>query len=203
MPSTMVLPAVPAATTARRLPRAADRASVLLTGVAHGDQWAFTELYDALAPRALGVATRVIIDRQFAEDIVQEAFLEVWQRAARFDGSKGNGTNWVLGLTRNRAIDRVRAEQAARDREIAIGIRDWVAVTDDVSDRAEAAEAKRLIEHALRVLPEAQRTTVQLSYRGYSHSRIAAHLGIPVGTVKSRLRSGVARLREELGAESR
>ena len=202
MSSTIALPAVGAATVARRSSRTPDPAGALLARVAEGDQWAFVELYDSVAPRALGIATRVILDRQFAEDIVQEVFLEIWQKAARFDGSKGNGTSWVLGLTRNRAIDRVRAEQAARDRDLAIGTRDWVAATDDVSDLAEAAEARRLVERALRVLPEAQRMTVQLSYAGLSHTQIATQLGIPVGTVKSRLRTAVARLREEFGVDA-
>jgi len=201
MPSTIALPAVQAATTARRS-RPTDVTGALLARVTEGDQWAFAELYDTVAPRALGIATRVIVDRQFAEDVVQEVFLEIWQKAARFDGSRGNGTSWILGLTRNRAIDRVRAEQAARDRDLAIGSRDWIAVVDDVSDNAEAAEDKRLVERALRVLPEAQRMTVQLSYAGYSHSQIAARLGIPVGTVKSRLRSAVTRLREEFGVDA-
>jgi len=202
MSSTIALPAVGAATIARRSSRTTDPAGALLARVAEGDQWAFVELYDTVAPRALGIATRVILDRQFAEDIVQEVFLEIWQKAARFDGAKGNGTSWVLGLTRNRAIDRVRAEQSARDRDLAIGTRDWVAATDDVSDLAEAAEARRLIERALRVLPEAQRMTVQLSYAGLSHTQIATQLGIPVGTVKSRLRTAVARLREEFGVDA-
>ena len=202
MSSTIAVPALPTATVTRRPSRPFDHTASLLTRVAEGDQWAFVELYDSLAPRALGIATRVIIDRQFAEDIVQEVFLEIWRKAARFDGSKGNGRNWVLGLARNRAIDRVRSEQSARDRDLEIGVRDWVATTDDASEIVEASEAKRIVDGALRVLPDAQRLTLLLSYGGYSHSQIAAQLGIPVGTVKSRLRASIARLREELGVES-
>lgn len=202
MSTTIALPAVAAATITRRAARATDPSGALLARIADGDQWAFVELYDSLAPRALGIATRVIIDRQFAEDIVQEVFLEIWQKAKRFDRSKGNGTSWVLGLTRNRAIDRVRSEQSARDRDLDIGTRDWVGETDDVSAQAETAEAKRLVDRALLVLSETQRHTVMLSYSGYSHSQIASQLGIPVGTVKSRLRASVARLREEFGVDA-
>lgn len=202
MSNAIALPALHATPERRRAPRPTDTAGALLVRIADSDQWAFVELYDALGSRALGIAARVIIDRQFAEDVVQEVFLEIWQRASRFDLSKGNGTSWVLGLTRNRAIDRVRAEQAARQRDFDIGTRDWVSEADDVATMVEAAETKRLLDRALQVLPAAQRETVVLSYGGYSHSQIAARLGVPVGTVKSRLRTAIARLREEFGVDA-
>jgi len=179
-----------------------DTVGDLLARTAEGDQWAFVELYDTLAPRALGIASRVIVDRQFAEDVVQEVFLEIWQKAARFDKSKGNGTSWVLGLARNRAIDRVRSEQSSRDRDLEIGSRDFVLTTPDASESAEASELRVIIDRALRVLPEAQRHAVVLSYAGLSHTQIAAETGVPVGTVKSRLRVALIRLREEMGVES-
>jgi RNA polymerase sigma-70 factor, ECF subfamily len=202
MSSPFALPASAVTPTTRHTPSTKDPAGALLTRVADGDQWAFVELYDSLAPRALGIATRVIVDRQFAEDVVQEVFSEIWQKATSFDRSKGSGATWVFGLTRNRAIDRVRAEQAARRRDLDIGRRDWVAESDDVATMAEAAEVKRLVDRALRVLPEAQRETVVLSYHGYSHASIAEQLDIPIGTVKSRLRAAIARLREEFGVNA-
>jgi len=179
-----------------------DTVGDLLVRIAQGDQWAFVELYDALAPRALGIASRVIVDRQFAEDVVQEVFLEIWQKAARFDSAKGNGTSWVLGLARNRAIDRVRSEQSSRDRDLEIGSRDFVLTTPDASESAEASELRTIIDRALKVLPEAQRHAVALSYAGLTHTQIAAETGVPVGTVKSRLRVALIRLREEMGVES-
>jgi RNA polymerase sigma-70 factor, ECF subfamily len=172
-----------------------DRAAQLLRDAANGDQRAFATLYDEYASRLLGMAVRVLVDRTLAEDVTQEVFLEIWQHAATFDPQKGSGINWMLTLTRRRAIDRVRSEQSARDRDERIGMRQVAREVDDTAEAAEGVELRATIGRALATLSEVQRSAISLQYSGYSQSEIAARLGVPLGTVKTRVRDGMAQLR--------
>jgi RNA polymerase sigma-70 factor, ECF subfamily len=171
-----------------------------LTAVATGDRGAFAALYDQLVPRVLGLTTRLLRDRAQAEEVTQEVFLEVWQQAARYDPSKGGATTWVLTMAHRRAVDRVRSSQAGRDRDTRIGIRDWSPDYDSVSEAAEIRVENERVKAALGRLTDLQRQAVTLAYYGgFSHSEVAEILHVPLGTVKTRLRDGMIRLRDEMG----
>lgn len=175
----------------------------LLARVARGDQSAFGELYDQIAPRVLGLVRRVLRDQSQSEEVTQEIFLEIWQTATRYDPAKGGASTWIMTMAHRRAIDRVRASQASRDRDIRIGIRDYDAEYDNVSETVQTRVEHEKVEKAMQRLTELQRQAVSLAYfGGYSHSEVAALLSVPIGTVKTRLRDGMIRLRDELGVAS-
>ncbi|MDY0911630.1 ECF RNA polymerase sigma factor SigK [Rathayibacter festucae] len=172
----------------------------LLERIAAGEQAAFSQLYDLVASRVLGLITRVLVDRAQSEEVAQEVFLEIWQTAGRFAPNKGSATTWILTMAHRRAIDRVRAAQAGRDRDVRIGIRDLGRDYDQVAEQAEVSLEHEKVTAALGRLTELQRQALQLAYYGgYSHSEIAGILDCPVGTIKTRLRDGMIRLREEMG----
>jgi len=179
---------VDAASSAGSLPLTNEQ---LLQRVATGDRDAFADLYDRTAPRVFGLVKRLLRDHAQSEEVTQEIFLEIWQTAARYDASKGG------------AIDRVRASQASRDRDVRIGIRDHAPSFDSVVEDVEVRIESERVKEAMLRLTELQRQAVQLAYfGGYSHREVAAMLSVPVGTVKTRLRDGMIRLRDELGVAS-
>lgn len=189
--TTQSAPAVPA--------QRATTESVLLVRAGKGDQSAFAAFYDLLARRVYGVAVRLVGVETLAEDVVQEVFVEVWRNAPRFDPSRGSAATWTLMITRRRAIDRIRSEQAARDREQREACLQGTAVHDQVNDHIATAD----VREALQSLPERQREAVVLAFfGGHTHREVALLLGAPLGTVKSRIRDGLFRLREvlEVGA---
>jgi RNA polymerase sigma-70 factor (ECF subfamily) len=172
----------------------------LLTRVAQGDQVAFAELYDQTAPRVLGLIKRLLKDHSQSEEVTQEVFLEIWQTATRFDTGRGSASSWMLTMAHRRAVDRVRASQAGRDRDLKIGVRDLDTAYDSVTESVEIRIEHERVERALGRLTELQRQAVKLAYYGgYSHSEVAAMLQVPIGTVKTRLRDGMIRLRDEMG----
>ncbi len=175
----------------------------LLARVATGDQGAFAELYDQLAPRVLGLTRRLLRDHSQAEEVAQEVFLEIWQSAPRFDPNKGGASTWILTMAHRRAVDRIRASQASRDRDVRVGIRDWDPDYDNVSESVEIRIENERVKRAMSRLTELQRQAVTLAYYGgYSHSEVAELLRVPIGTVKTRLRDGMIRLRDEMGVAS-
>ena len=175
----------------------------LLTRVAGGDQLAFAELYDQTAPRVLGLVKRLLKDHAQSEEVTQEVFLEIWQTATRFDTARGSASSWMLTMAHRRAVDRVRASQAGRDRDLRIGVRDLDTDFDSVTESVEIRIEHERVERALGRLTELQRQAVRLAYYGgYSHSEVAAMLGVPIGTVKTSLRDGMIRLRDEMGVAS-
>lgn len=179
---------------------ARDLAADLLVRVAAGDQTAFDELYDLLSPRVFALILRVLVNRSQSEEVLQEVFLEVWQSAGRFAPNKGQGRTWVLTIAHRRAVDRVRASQSSADRDTRIGIRDLADARDVVADTVESQLDGELVVSALAALPEAQQEALILAYYGgYSQSEIAALTGSPLGTIKTRMRDGLTRLRTELG----
>jgi len=175
----------------------------LLAQIAGGDQAAFGALYDEVSPRVFGLIRRLLVDHAQSEEVTQEVFLEVWQNAARYERSKGGATTWILTMAHRRAVDRIRSSQAGRDRDVKIGIRDYVSDYDNVADTVETTIEHERVKEAMAQLTELQRQAVSLAYYGgYSHSEVAAMLSVPIGTVKTRLRDGMIRLRDELGVAS-
>jgi len=175
----------------------------LLRRIAEGDQKAFSRLYDDVAPRVLGLIRRLLIDHAQSEEVAQEVFLEIWQTASRFDENKGGASTWILTMAHRRAVDRIRASQSSRDRDTKVGIRDFAPEYDHVSESVEVTIEHERVKKAMARLTELQRQAVTLAYYGgYSHSEVAALLKVPIGTVKTRLRDGMIRLRDEMGVAS-
>ena len=182
---------------------AVDHAGELLLRVANGDQTAFAHLYDMLSPRAFGLILRVLVDRSQSEEVLQEVFLEIWQSAARFAPNKGQGRSWVLTIAHRRAVDRVRSAQASTDRDVRAGFRDMDVAHDGVAEEVELRIEGQRVSEALATLPDPQREALTLAYfGGYSQSEIAALVGAPLGTIKTRMRDGLSRLRVEMGVTS-
>ncbi|WP_375406094.1 ECF RNA polymerase sigma factor SigK [uncultured Amnibacterium sp.] len=174
-----------------------------LARVATGDKRAFAELYDATAPRIYGLVRRLLVDPAQSEEVTQEIFLEIWQTATRYQPERGSAMSWMLTMAHRRAVDRVRASQASRDRDSRIGIRDFDREYDQVAEHVEITMEGERVKRALQGLTELQRQAVELAYyRGLSHSEIAAELHVPVGTVKTRIRDGMIRLRDAMGVTS-
>ncbi|GAA1829478.1 ECF RNA polymerase sigma factor SigK [Agromyces salentinus] len=172
----------------------------LLLATAAGDRDAFSLLYDATAARVFGLVRRLLVDAAQAEEVTQDVFLEAWQTAARFDPERGAAIPWLLTLAHRRAVDRVRASQSSRDRDLKVGIRDLDVPVDDVAEAAEIAIEHERVAEALTSLPAAQRECISLAYYGgCTQSEIATRLDVPLGTVKTRLRDGMIRLRDLLG----
>ncbi len=175
----------------------------LLARVADGDKEAFGELYDHSAPRVLGLVRRLLRDSAQSEEVTQEIFLEVWQNAKRYDSTKGSAITWILTMSHRRAVDRIRSSQSSRVRDTKIGLRDIETEYDSVSESVEIRVEHERVGQALLRLTELQRQAVTLAYYGgYSHSEVAEMLKVPIGTVKTRLRDGMIRLRDELGVAS-
>nr|WP_241986750.1 sigma-70 family RNA polymerase sigma factor [Cryobacterium fucosi] len=175
----------------------------LLGRVARGDEAAFGDLYDQMAPRVLGLVKRLLVDHAQSEEVTQEIFLEIWQSASRYEAQRGGASTWILTMAHRRAVDRIRSSQAGRDRDTKIGIRDLAVEYDNVSETVETRIEHERVEKAMSRLTELQRQAISLAYYGgLSHSEVAERLHIPLGTVKTRLRDGMIRLRDELGVAS-
>lgn len=177
-----------------------DHVGELLQRVARGDQGAFARVYDLISPRVFGLILRVLVDRAQSEEVLQEVFLEVWQSASRFVPNRGQGRSWVLTIAHRRAVDRVRSSQASVDRDVRVGFRDLDVAHDGVAEQVELRIEGERVAAALTALPDAQREALTLAYYGgYSQSEIAALVGAPLGTIKTRMRDGLSRLRSEMG----
>ena len=171
----------------------------LLVAVGHGDEAAFARLHDQVSPQVLGVALRVLRDHALAEEVTQEVLVEVWRKADRFDPDRGSASGWITTLAHRRAVDRVRSEQASRDRDDRISRRDEGRAFDSVADEVETSLDHWQVRQALASLTERQREAIELAYfSGHTYRDVAAVLGIPEGTAKSRLRDGLLRLRGSL-----
>ncbi|MGH3459265.1 ECF RNA polymerase sigma factor SigK [Aeromicrobium sp.] len=176
--------------------------SELLIQVARGDESSFAKLYDALGPAVYGLARRVIRDPARAEEVAQEVFLQVWQTAARFDPERGRAKSWVMTLAHRRAVDAVRHDQAATDRDRAY---DWSSgpdydeVNETVTIRLEHEQVRRCMEG----LTELQREAINLAYyQGYTYTQCAEVLDANTSTIKTRMRDGLVRLRDCMGVAS-
>jgi RNA polymerase sigma-70 factor (ECF subfamily) len=170
--------------------------------VAEGDQAAFAALYDLLAPSVYGVVRRVLRDPSQAEEVTQEVFVEIWKQAARYDVERGGVRTWALTIAHRRAVDRVRSEQSHRDRQASVGAASLEVRATPEDDAIDADDRDRARE-ALATLPDVQREALELAfYDGLTHVQIADRLGVALGTVKTRIRDGLIRLRTTMGSAS-
>ena len=173
---------------------------VLLGYVARGNQDAFSELYDRVSSQVFGVVRRVLRDPAQSEEVMQEVLVEVWRSASRFDPERGSATTWMLTIAHRRAVDRVRASQAAMDRDERAGRSAHRPAFDEVVEQVETRLEHEQVRQALSVLTDLQREAVTLAYYGgYSYREVSELLDVPLGTVKTRLRDGLIRLRDAMG----
>lgn len=170
----------------------------LLKAVAARDEAALAQLYDRYRVILFGLLLRILNNREEAEDVLQETFLQVWRRAPNFDENRGRPFTWLVTLARSRGIDRLRT-LAARERVAVASAKDEAEVVSDAASDAFRSEQRRLITNALDQLPDEQKQTLLLAYfDGLTQSEIAARLDTPLGTVKTRMRTGMMKLRELL-----
>lgn len=172
----------------------------LMVEIAAGSEPAFERLYDMMAPRVFGLVLRILRDQAQSEEVTQEVFVEAWQYAQRFDPSRGSVTTWLLTMAHRRAVDRVRASQSSRDRDLRVGIKDYQDSYDDVEENAILHDESLRVAQALQQLVPGQREAIQLAYfGGFTHHEVASRLEIPVGTAKTRIRDGMIKLRDLMG----
>ena len=172
----------------------------LVAQVARGDEGALAELYDRVGRIAYGLAVRVLRDERLAEDAVQEGFLAVWRSAASFRAERAKASTWILTLVHRRAVDLVRREERRRTEPLGDELPAGSGQESEPTDEAAWLRFEReRVQAALRQLPDVQREALELAYYGgFSQSELAKRLGVPLGTIKSRMFSGLARLRELL-----
>jgi RNA polymerase sigma-70 factor (ECF subfamily) len=165
-----------------------------------GDEQAFAQLYDATSRNVFGIVLHVLRDHAQAEEVTQEVYVEAWRLAKRFDSEQGSVSAWLNTMAHRRAVDRVRSAERRTQREH----RHFEFQADDVAaDPAEQVVANdegRRVRHALAQLSEGQRTAVELAYfQGKTQREVAEYLQVPLGTVKTRIRDAMQRLRKQLG----
>ncbi|OEV08980.1 RNA polymerase subunit sigma [Streptomyces nanshensis] len=172
----------------------------LLKEVARGDHDAFAAVYDRIAGPVLGLVRNVLRDPAQSEEVTQEVLVEVWRTAAHFRPDKGSAMAWVMTFAHRRAVDRVRSAQAAADREERAALLDRTPAYDEVTEAVESRLEREQVRRCMRTLTELQRESVTLAYyRGLTYREVAELLTQPLGTVKTRLRDGLIRLRDCLG----
>ena len=173
----------------------------LLHAIARGDEAALARLYDNYRVILFGLLVRILNSREEAEDILQDVFIQVWRRAKDFNENRGRPFTWLVTLTRSRAIDRLRL-LGARQRLVSGAAQEQTeSVSDALTDTIKVAQ-KEIVRRALAELSEEQRHTLVLAYfEGLTQAEIASKLNAPLGTVKTRMRSGMIKLRALLGSQ--
>lgn len=183
-------------------PSTTDPLADALSRAACGDEAGFAELYRLLAPVVYGTVLKILRDPAMSEEVTQEVFVEVWRLAPRFDADRGSPRAWVATIAHRRAVDRVRSEQSSRNREEADSRRvdrERDDVVDEVVDRLDRTE----VADALEQLSEPQREALVLAYYGgHTYREVAVILGVPEGTIKTRIRDGLIALRDLMGVAS-
>ena len=175
----------------------------LLRAISQGDESALAALYDRYRLILFSLILRILHDRQEAEDVLQEAFLQVWRRAADFDQARGRAFTWLVTIARSRALDRLRM-LSSRSRLVDPEAEPRADEFSDTGAEIVKSEQGEIVRRALRELPEEQRRPLLLAYfEGLTQAEIAERLGDPLGTVKTRMRSGLSKLRELLRDRSR
>jgi RNA polymerase sigma-70 factor (ECF subfamily) len=172
----------------------------LLAASARGDEQAFAKLYDLTSARVYGMVLRVVRDAAQSAEVTQDVYLEVWRQSARFDSGKGAVLPWLLMIAHRRAVDRVRAAQSSIVRDDKYAALTEERPFDSVSEQVQTSLEAQRVRKVLHELTPAQREAVSLAYfGGYTHSEVSELLKIPLGTVKTRIRDGLIRLRDALG----
>jgi len=176
--------------------------SSLLVLSSRGDQAAFAELYDRTSSRVFGLARRVVRDPAQAEEVAQEAFLDVWRQAARYDSARGGVLAWILTITHRRAVDRVRSAESSRQRDTRFATLGEGPEFDEVVEAVTTSLDTARVRKALASLTEVQREALTLAYYGgYTYKEVSELLDVPLGTIKTRMRDGLIRLRDTLGVD--
>jgi RNA polymerase sigma-70 factor (ECF subfamily) len=171
----------------------------LLRDIQRGGQGAFAALYDRHSGAAYGLALRIVGDPTGAEDVVQDAFLALWRQAPRFDPERGQVRSWLLTIVHHRAVDAVRRRAGRAERALPDGAEEFLAAPGRPEELAEMVMDAEAVRRAVRMIPEEQRQTVEMAYfKGMTHVEISEEMGVPLGTVKSRLRIGLDKMREML-----
>ena len=182
-------------------PGAAADLTTYLRLVARGDADAFDTVYDQVAATVFGIVRRVVRDPAQSEEVTQDVLLEVWRNAAKFDPGRGSATAWVMTLAHRRAVDRVRSVQKESERERRTAVAD--VPFDEVAEAVESSLERERVRRCLGSLTELQRESVTLAYYGgYTYREVGELLDVPLGTVKTRLRDGLIRLRDCMGVEA-
>ena len=194
------LPAQP--TSSARLTSVADEVTpeLLMEKVSSGDRAAFTALYERFSPRVFGLSNRILRDPSQAEEVAQEIFLEIWQRASRFDRARGTATSWIMTITHGRSIDRVRQSQASRARDLKSSVNNFDRDVDSVADSVVQHEDASEVKACLDTLTPLQRESITLAYfGGHTQREVGEMLGAALPTIKTRMRDGLIRLRDCMG----
>lgn len=178
----------------------------LMAHLAAGEQWALGLLYDRYGRLVFSMVFKMLHDRGQAEDLVQEVFVRVWRSADSFHASRGSFVNWLLGIAHHRAIDELRRQAGQRRRAVFIDDEDalrWVAAPGDgPAEMAWISQKRQAVRDAMQQLPAEQRRTIELAYfGGLTQREISEHTGTPLGTVKTRMRLAMQKLRKALEAE--
>jgi len=172
----------------------------LLVRTARGDTAAFEELYDRYSARVYGLVKRIVRDPTLSQDATQVVMTELWKTAARFDPDRGAAASWILTLAHRRAIDVVRREQSSRDRIQRAGRTQMERPADTIAEGVVMEDEHAEVRAAMHHLTELQREAIQMAwFDGYTYREVAAALDVPLGTIKTRMRDGMIRLRDELG----
>ena len=172
-----------------------------MKAIAARDEAALAQLYDRYRVILFGLLMRILGNREEAEDVLQEVFLQVWRKAEDFDETRGRPFTWLVTLGRSRGIDRLRT-LASRERVAEAGAREASEEISDAASDAFRSEQRGLVNNALAQLPDEQKGPLMLAYfDGLTQSEIATRLGAPLGTVKTRMRTGLIRLREMLAGQ--
>ncbi len=172
----------------------------LLSGIAAGSQQALAELYDLTGRQVFALAQRILKDSHAAEEVVLDVFLQIWKGAANFDPARGRALGWILTIARSRSLDalRSRSVRAAREEDLRRES-SRLNVAIQPSERAAQADVSQRVASALAALPTEQARALELAYfQGLSHTEIATKLGLSLGTIKTRIRLGMLKLREKL-----
>jgi RNA polymerase sigma-70 factor (ECF subfamily) len=181
-------------------PRHSSDLDALLRQVAHHDADAFAVLYDHTRARVYGLVARVLRDSGYSEETTQEVYLEVWRTADAFDSAKGSALSWLMTMAHRRAVDRVRAEQAATARESRYGAAAVDPASDVVAESALAADERRRVAECLDGLTDVQRQCIEMAYYGgLTYTEVSQRLSANLSTIKSRMRDALRGLRNCLG----
>lgn len=174
--------------------------SLLFERIANHEKAAFSELYDRHSPKLYGLAIKILKDQSLAEDVLQEVFLTIWKKADQFDRQRGNPMAWMMILCRNRCIDALRRVEKNRQRSAVLDENTFLTGgSDSPLEIANHNEMRALLQKSLANIPSEQRRLIEMAYfEGFSQSEIAQHLDLPLGTVKTRIRSGMLKLRNVL-----